>query len=809
MKHLSIANQSTISNLFLYLLLLCMGMTMSRCEQDSDLKLPLAVNSNELNLTADGGSTHIMVYSTGKWTAAFKQEVNWASIDKLEGEGNSSVVFSYAENLGASRKVTLVLSTGEKVQEIVLVQAGNTPQLKFANTRPEIAKTALPVQLDLTTNLKYNLSDIQISTLYDDELSEQWITDARVTISGLEFQALENTTGSDRTVRVTLTLIDGNDKEYTTYADIKQTAADAFLTPEKTKTEVSKLATSEIVVLQTNVNNSMAYFTTAVNYASGGADWITHLVVKGNTMTFDIADNETGAPRAASINLKLENGNGEVINISYPVEQSETESSFIAFADIRAKISGATGEYTFTSDFDAMEGIVISEQGNMNLETNPQTVYNNVDWTENDKTVYIQSINGTYGFRIKTATVTDNTFQRYSKVNIKLNGLTLVKEANPTRYTLTGLTIANILDAESGTAANVIDKAKTISQLTDDDMYTFVRLINTEFSPANYNFFNVNGGYVVKSSWETAGMSNGAYVDCVPTAIRDNDKGTAYVLVNLKTPGFRTAIPTGSGSISGIITHSKFKRYGAGDGTIGRYFIRPLNILDIDMNNPALSNIIVEWNWYGASGVCSIAATPSISNITPAIGSGLMSCTKTATIGMGANFACIPADLGKVDVKNALTFGASWWNVAEDRGEGFIFQFSTAEKNGHSLAISFAQGGGSGSATTYHVPAYWQIEYSTDGTNYTVLPNSTYGVRPLPLWGADILFSCPGQQDHCFFLPDELLGQSYVYVKLVAQSNICGTNAKDGGEGGRITATENTGNVSVRFNSITFTYIPN
>jgi hypothetical protein len=798
-----------MSGSILYGMLLILTGFLTSCEKEFAMELPLNVNSNELNLTAGGGVTHIMVYSTGKWTATFKNQVNWASINKVEGEGNSSVVFSYAQNLGAPRKVTLILQSGERTQEIAIIQTGNTPALKFANTAPEIAKTALPIQLDLTTNLKYNLNDIQLSLLYDDELSEQWVTDAKITTQGLEFYALENTASSSRTARITLTLIDGTGKEYITYSDVTQTTANAYLTPEKPESELTKLAASETVVLQTNVNNSFAYATTAISYTGSSTDWISNVVIKGNTLTFDVAENETGLIRNATINLRLQNNDGEVINFNYPVTQSENALINLTFEEIRARIPGATGEYTFTSDFDGMEGVIISEQGNMNLETNPQTVFNNIDWTENDKTAYIQSITGLYGFRIKTAIVADNTFSRYSKVRFALKGVTLVKESDPERYTLQGVTASNILSSVNGTAADVVNKTKTISELTDADMYTFVKLIRTEFSLANRNFVNVNGGYVVKTDWETAGIANGAYVDCVPTAIRDDDSGTAYVLVNLKAPWCRTEIPSGSGNISGIITHSKLKRYGAGDGTIGKYFIRPLALSDIDMNDPPLSTTIVEWNWYGTSGVCSVVTVPSIDNITPAIGSGLMNCTKTATIGFGSNFACIPGDKGKTATNNALTFGASWWNVTEGRGEGFVFKFSTAGKSGHSLAVSFAQGGGSGNATTYHVPTYWQIEYSTDGTNYTLLPNSTYGVRPLPTWGNNALFTWPGQQDHCFFLPDALLGQTDVYVKLVAASNICGTNAPDGGEGGQITASTNTGTVSVRFNSITFTYIPN
>src|SRR5690606_29932197 len=95
-----------------------------QCKKKTDLDLSLAVNSNELHLEALEGKTNIMVYANGEWDLQFKEDVDWVSVDKLHGSGNSDVTFTYSQNFGGARKVTLILSKGNERQEILVVQKG-------------------------------------------------------------------------------------------------------------------------------------------------------------------------------------------------------------------------------------------------------------------------------------------------------------------------------------------------------------------------------------------------------------------------------------------------------------------------------------------------------------------------------------------------------------------------------------------------------------------------------------------------------------------------------------------------------------
>ena len=89
------------------------------------MDLPLAVAARELSLTKDAGSTHVLVYSNGDWTARFTRNVKWASLNKLQGYGNNEIVFTYSANYGISRKVGVVFEKGELTDTVMFTPSGH------------------------------------------------------------------------------------------------------------------------------------------------------------------------------------------------------------------------------------------------------------------------------------------------------------------------------------------------------------------------------------------------------------------------------------------------------------------------------------------------------------------------------------------------------------------------------------------------------------------------------------------------------------------------------------------------------------
>lgn len=109
---------------FLSLLTACLLLAvLSSCEKDFEgIQLPLAVNSTALTLDTAAGTSHMMVYATGKWKVGLEESSEWLELDKNEGEGNSDFIFSWQANLGAARSATIVVSRDTMIRKIVINQ---------------------------------------------------------------------------------------------------------------------------------------------------------------------------------------------------------------------------------------------------------------------------------------------------------------------------------------------------------------------------------------------------------------------------------------------------------------------------------------------------------------------------------------------------------------------------------------------------------------------------------------------------------------------------------------------------------------
>ena len=112
-------------------------------------------------------------------------------------------------------------------------------------------------------------------------------------------------------------------------------------------------------------------------------------------------------------------------------------------------------------------------------------------------------------------------------MKISLNGVTLTKEADPERYTLSGLTAANIVSQTPGTASDLIRKGE-VDRPAHRRGHLHLRLApggGIRPCPTG-SYTNVNEGY----------FPNGQHTSCVPRTPRDKDGGAISMLVNNKTP---------------------------------------------------------------------------------------------------------------------------------------------------------------------------------------------------------------------------------------------------------------------------------
>jgi hypothetical protein len=188
-----------------FVMFLILTAWMSACNPEYNLELPLAVNSDELHLSAQEGSTYMQVYATGKWKASFKNPVGWAAIDDAEGDGNGKFFFSYDENKGIGRKIIVGLNKDELNKEIVILQSGKDPSINFPKTQVILPATSASVHLPLESNLAGEDAEmVQTEIQYEDENAGEWITNVVIKNDAFEFYVTQNNMTITRSAQVTL-----------------------------------------------------------------------------------------------------------------------------------------------------------------------------------------------------------------------------------------------------------------------------------------------------------------------------------------------------------------------------------------------------------------------------------------------------------------------------------------------------------------------------------------------------------------------------------------------------------------------------
>lgn len=373
--------------------------------------------------------------------------------------------------------------------------------------------------------------------------------------------------------------------------------------------------------LRTNID--FADLVLDIQYPSSSEDWISSVGISGDDpkhKSLDIvteANPEDNSVRNASISLVFVDGWGErtSLRVNY-IQRSAREllGEVVSFADVRQYY--ATGEPI--DEYVLIEGIVVSDRDGGNAGDNEQKTTSTIDYSVSKKTIYLESLDGEYGFMILTDTEDDNVFSQYDKVQILLHGATITKREEPERYEITDVTKSMATSVVSGLASDVPVKHRTIGTLSDEDMYTYVTLDDVEFPVRKGSISPINEGYAIGG--------NVNRIAKFPLLVRGKDGNSMYMFTNTvcRYRNDGTRLPYGSGSISGVVVHERFSRFewknGADPldidvdpelGNIGRYQIRHQKKSDIwghlnDSVEDSFSALLTEyrfWNPDSSEGV--------------------------------------------------------------------------------------------------------------------------------------------------------------------------------------------------------------
>ncbi|MBP3483327.1 MAG: BACON domain-containing protein [Alistipes sp.] len=604
-----------------------------------------------------------------------------------------------------------------------------------------------------------------------------------------------------------------------------------------------------------------------ISYSNGGEEWLSQPVYNDGVLRVTPQYNNSANPRSSIISMRYVDSWEEEFLLRIFITQADKDDNFgrtLTFSEARAMATEAGAEIT---DDVNIEGWIISDYRSKNMELNPSVNYDKVDTSVSDRTAYIESADGSCGIRLQFDEASDNVLSRYSFVQISLKDAVMVRESDPDRYTVTGLTAENILSGRAGEASELPVKRKTIAELTDDDIYTFVTLTDTEFLFKDGCYANVYENYTLSSSVNASLSGNNNRLDGWASLLFDRNGDGIYMLMNMLCTWRRSGlgVPQGAGDINGIIVHSEVHRYG---DYIGRYQIRPVDEKDILTMGNGASNYttLAEYNGhtyaykfgqyvakvdakYKANGLESICPPDYdkfpkntelyCENHAMPVTASLRNYPITGCYDYNARDLGdrgIPFSLAYPDSKNtaygirANVKGWYEWTDGKITGiNGIRLEFSTSEVTGTHMCLGFTFSAGTVSANTSKTfPAHWCVEYSTDGgATYNEVKDRVvcdshrnqpyFKLRSLPWWDASVngnkYYTCYdaglGMTDHMFVFPADIFGKEKVMIRIRPYDNVLSSlpiRWDDNSETGEIKMSTSYDNY-IQFGTITLRYM--
>lgn len=579
------------------------------------------------------------------------------------------------------------------------------------------------------------------------------------------------------------------------------------------------------ILLETNIDD-VENIILEVTYPEGtDAEWVEDVKVTDKQIIVRAKANpSTSDLRFATLRMSYTDGEGtEFPQILYLVQKTSRDGlgNMYSFSDVRAL--GTTGTARKIEDNILIEGYVVTSLESGNTGDNEKSSPDAADYEAYKRDLCIESIDGQYGFFIRCATVEDNVFSCNDKVTLLLKGTEILREDNPERYRIDGLTTANIIARWPVTAGDIPLKEKYISELTDADMYTRVTLKDCEFGVRKGSLTPVNEGYTLGS-----GKGN---LTKYPRLVRDSQGSSIYLYTNTTCTYRRdgTRLPYGSGKLSGIVVYELYPGYVYGDGEnddlsgrIGRYQIRHQAYSDIafDREN-SFSKTLVEYCYtsgFKKDGSVYYFEPTSGKNGRFSHSSGDMPVKPLSTfnyIGWAGNSKGIApfknnigfdtsiaeplgytfADgivfdysntnkdgLGKVGMVGSTEIMdgwrcLKWWNDNTDEPYSWIIEFSTAGISASHISMIFTSYGGE-TGEVGKSPYYWKAQWSATGDVSKAGEWSDIADYVVPdgvVSGKFKDWQLPGMKQYDIPLPLDILGRDKVYIRLVPASRISNT----------------------------------
>jgi len=568
--------------------------------------------------------------------------------------------------------------------------------------------------------------------------------------------------------------------------------------------------------------------------------WINNVTMKNNFVSF-IADPNDGAIRYALITVKAKGESDAQIRV---VQYDGSHIEDRTIAQVKSML-GEEGALTFDRHY-VVKGLTVSDYSEGNGAPIRSVSSDNQDFTLAGRIAYIESAGGEDGLMLEFNDEVNSIVGRYDTLGIDLAGLTLRREDNPVRYSVSDIPLNAIVVAKDGVKRTV--KRRSIGQLKDSDLFTEVELTDVEIPIRKGPFAPIHTGRT-------------AIMTACPVVIRDVNGDDMHMMVNITCDWARdgSVMPQGKGTIKGVLVHEacdnyawdneeeqrlleegRMQDYITGIGYIGDYQIRPsLRKEDINISEgfeTGFSKLICEFAYMysgevqkdgekivddgtrlvvnfkdnvlystyptdmdplestsklystNTSGtITAIKRNRDFTHLGPWIFGGKISDTRNGNgvvdrDGRSAHF-CVSSSTATTGII-IDTNGSQWRSDGWSESRFWCCEFSTADITGSHLSVQL---GAMHQHDVVGCPRYWAIEWSTDAESWKLLKE--YTVPDYIMVGNPRVWQYAGPKYVTATFPSDadIWGKDKVYVRLRPSADIAGT--EDSYSGGTIVST--------------------
>ena len=485
----------------------------------------------------------------------------------------------------------------------------------------------------------------------------------------------------------------------------------------------------------------------------------------------------------------------------------------ISLTDLKQEVKGGLSE---VNEDLFVEGVVINIFACGNLEVARNDTYTSLSTSDDNRTMYVQSFDGNEGIGLHFIASKFANVPQCSKVRVNLKGtrLKLIRGVGLSAYDLGESAVVSV---EPGTRDDIVVKEKTVAELADNDVFTYVRIKDCECIFKDGAYGNIYEKYARKCKLNEACKPYNM-MDCWSSLLCDSNGDRINMLINC-VPEWRR---TGSGviqgvfDVEGILVCAELPRYGTEN--LSRYQIRPMSheAFIPDASEKSWSTLC-EWNWND----------PADRYFEPVSGDARLACNVPSASYSRSDEMNNPSVISASDnpgycgvwkdgAFRITARACDWWDWQNDRGNGLYLTFSAKDINAENAYVAFSFCGGHllDPVKSVNYPSFWTVEYSFDAQLWKRMDDRTATMRSM-VWRATrpingLTYSLSGETamgytEHMFLFPENISGKDKVFVRIVPAAKNLATLSHRGGQN-RANRPEYTPESIVNFGSIIVRY---